>query len=503
MPDGSEARIRGIALTGSTFGDGGGYVADGTGGIAVLLTGGAFERGQTVEVVGSLDDRYAQRTLRADEADLVALGPGTEPLATPMSSGAVDESVEAQLVELTATVTGGPSPLSGGKAYDLDDGSGAVRVFVADSAAVDLAAWVDGAQLRLRGVVGQRDSSGTGTAGYRVQPRDAADILEVHPPVPPTPSPPPTPDASTSPSATVSPSPTAEALPLVPISTARSAATGARLRVRGVVTLPSDLVEPGSAIVQDASGAILLRLGDDAGSVRLGELVEVTGTRSTKAGMLTLRVTATVRRLGTQAEPAAVRLATGAASDDHEAELVVVRGAVTGNVSRSSAGGTSFEIDDGSGPLRVAFAGRASLGAAPAKGSWIEVRGPLGQETTGAQPQRGYRAWPRRPSDVVLVAAAQGSTGGATDGNADGVAWTLGTEIRHPVLPFFRPAWAGRMPRRPPTVPPPGWVVALEAQVRAERPSARRPHRVTMRTSRPAWQRASSSSVWAVCWRAG
>jgi hypothetical protein len=423
LPDGSQARIRGVALTGSAFGDGGGYVADETGGIAVLLSGGAFERGQLVEVAGSLDDRYAQRTLRADPADLVVLGPGTEPLADPTSSGAVDESVEGRLVELGATVTGGPSPLSGGQAYDVDDGSGAVRVFVADTTAIDLAAWVDGAQVRLRGVVGQRDSSGTGTAGYRVQPRDAADVLAIDAPAMPTPTPTPSPssspDASTSPSQTASSSPSAEALPLVPISTARSAETGARVRVRGVITLPSDLVEPGSAIVQDTSGAILLRLGDDAGSVRLGELVEVTGTRSTKAGMLTLRVSDPVRRLGSQAEPSGVRLATGAANDEHEAELVVVRGAVTGNVSRSSSGGTSFEIDDGSGPLRVAFSGRASLGAAPAKGSWIEVRGPLGQETTGAQPQRGYRVWPRRPSDVVLVAAAQGSTGGAPGGEVD------------------------------------------------------------------------------------
>ncbi len=431
LPDGSEPRIRGVALTGSAFGDGGGYVADETGGIAVLLSGGAFERGQLVEVGGSLDDRYAQRTLRADPAALVALGPGTEPIARPMSSGAVDESVEAQLIELTATVTGGPSALSGGQAFDVDDGSGAVRVFVADSTAIGIAAWVRGAQLRLRGVVGQRDSSGTGTAGYRVQPRDAADILAIDGPVPPTPSPSPSPKPSPSPGPTAPMSPSPQALPLVPISDARSAATGVRLRVRGVVTLPSDLVEPGSAVVQDASGAILLRLGDDAGAVRQAELVEVTGTRSTKAGMLTLRVSDPVRHLGSQAEPAPVRLATGAASDDTEAVLVLARGAVTGKVSHSSAGGTSFEIDDGSGPLRVAFSGRASLGTAPAKGSWVEIRGPLGQETTGAQPQRGYRVWPRNSTDVVLVAAARGTSAGGSQAGEDGLG-SVDVPGRHP-----------------------------------------------------------------------
>jgi hypothetical protein len=96
---------------------------------------------------------------------------------------------------------------------------------------------------------------------------------------------------------------------------------------------------------------------------------------------------------------------------------VVVRGAVAGRVSRTSAGGVSFEIDDGSGPLRIAFPGRASLGAAPANGTWIEVRGALGQETTGSQPQRGYRVWPRAASDVIIVAAA--TTGGGTVASAD------------------------------------------------------------------------------------
>jgi hypothetical protein len=411
LGDGSEARIRGVALTGSAFGDGGGYIADATGGVAVLVTGAGFERGQIVEVVGQLDDRYAQRTLRAAAADLVVLGSGTDPAPAPVGSGSIGESVEGQLIELNATLTGGPSALSGGQAFDADDGSGSVRVFVGDATGIDLAAWREGATIHLRGVVGQRDSSGTGTSGYRVQPRDQADVLAVL--APPTPTPTASPAASVTATPSATPSPIPDVPLLMTIGDARAAATGSRLRVRGVVTLPSGMVEPGSAVIQDASGGILLRLGDETGSLALGELVEVIGTRSTKAGMLTLRVSDPVRRLGSQAEPAPVRLATGAASDDHEAELIVVRGAVTGHVSRSSAGGTSFEIDDGSGPMRVAFSGRASLGPAPATGSWIEVRGPLGQETSGAQPQRGYRVWPRRASDVVVVAAAQEAATGS------------------------------------------------------------------------------------------
>ena len=51
--------------------------------------------------------------------------------------------------------------------------------------------------------------------------------------------------------------------------------TGTRLRIRGVVILPTGLVEEGSAVVADASGAILVRAGSDAGRLRRGELVEL------------------------------------------------------------------------------------------------------------------------------------------------------------------------------------------------------------------------------------
>src|SRR4029077_16592415 len=64
LPDGSVVTVEGVGLTASDFADGGGYVADVTGGIAVLLSDGSFSRGQLLRVTGTLDDRYAQRTIR-------------------------------------------------------------------------------------------------------------------------------------------------------------------------------------------------------------------------------------------------------------------------------------------------------------------------------------------------------------------------------------------------------------------------------------------------------
>ena len=42
MPDGASVLVEGLSLTDSGFSDGGGYLADATGGIAVLLSDGTF-----------------------------------------------------------------------------------------------------------------------------------------------------------------------------------------------------------------------------------------------------------------------------------------------------------------------------------------------------------------------------------------------------------------------------------------------------------------------------
>ena len=440
LPEGAVVTVRGATLTDGAFAEGGGYLADATGGIAVLLDVGTFPRGQQIVVSGELDDRYGQRTVRATLDDVTVLGPAVDPTPLATLTASVGEAVEGQLVAIGGSVTGSPTDLSGGLAVDIDDGSGPVRVFVGTATGIDIGAWEVGAHVSLHGVVGQRDSTGSGTGGYRVQPRDAGDVIGVEPPVvaTPTPSASPmgSPTASQSAAPSTSPPPSGgSAPPLVTIAEARASATNARVRVRGVVTIASGMVEPGSAVVQDGSAAILVRLGGTAASLARGDLVELSGTRSTKSGMLTLRVTEPAVWLGRQADPAAARVATGAAGEAHEAMLVVVRGAVAGRTSRLSAGGVSFEIDDGSGPLRVVYAGRAGLGEAPTIGTWIEVQGALGQETSGAQPQRGYRVWPRARDDVVLVAAA-GTAGGAAgtgageaappDPDADPIAPALG-----------------------------------------------------------------------------
>ena len=400
LPDGASVLVEGVSLTDHAFSDGGGYLADATGGIAVLLSDGTFPRGVTLRVQGELDQRFSQRTIRAASTDVAVIGPGTDPVAVVAATGSIGEADEGELVELDGVIVSGKTTLTSAIAVDLDDGSGPIRVLVGTATGIDVTGWTGDMRLHLRGVVGQRDSSGSGAVGYRVQPRDAADVLALTPPATPSPTPSTTPPASPAPS--VDPS-------VLSIAAARAAAVNSHLTVRGVVTLPSGLAVAGDAAIQDSSGAILLRLGDEAGSLRLGELVEVAGTRSTRSGMETIRVTTPARKLGTQAQPAALRRGTGDLGEAHEAMLVVARGAVTLTPRRTSAENVYFDIDDGSGPLRVFVSPRAGIATdAVLMGSVVEVTGVLGQETTGKLPDRGYRLWPRSSSDLRTVAAPPG-----------------------------------------------------------------------------------------------
>jgi len=417
MPDGSIVTVEGVTLASSDFSEGGGYLTDGSGAIAVLLSGGSFGRGVLLRVTGPVDDRYAQRTIRSDASAIVVGGPMAEPAPIEIATGEVGESHEGVLVRLSGTITSGATVLSSGIAFDVDDGSGATRVLVGGATGIDTSTWERDMELSLIGVVGQRDSSGSGTAGYRVQPRDAQDILAVLSPTPsPTPSPDPTPSATQSGSASPTSSATpAPATPLVTIAAARDAEVGDRLRLRGVVTAPSDLLGVGSAVVQDSTGAILIRLGDEAGSLALGQLVELDGTRSTKAGMVSLRVTKPALLLGTLADPDPLRLATGALGEAEEARLVITRGVVTTPVTKRGGGAISFAIDDGSGPIRVSISPRTGIPVATVvRGAWLELRGVLGQETTGKEPLRGYRIWPRTSSDIRLIAAPVAGSGSTT-----------------------------------------------------------------------------------------
>ena len=60
----------------------------------------------------------------------IVLGTGPDPAPATVGTGAVAEAVEGRLVRVEGTIAGAPTVLTSGTAYDLDDGSGPVRVLV-------------------------------------------------------------------------------------------------------------------------------------------------------------------------------------------------------------------------------------------------------------------------------------------------------------------------------------------------------------------------------------
>ncbi len=446
--DGTTVTVEATVIAGTDFHDGGGFVADATGGMAVIVQDGVAARGDRVRITGEVDDRFSQRTLRTTAAEVVVLGPGAEPAPVTVMTGSIDEAVEGRLVSVAGSLVGAASTLTSGTAFDLDDGSGPIRLVVQTVTGIDVAAWTSGSVIELVGVVGQRDSTGTGLEGYRIMPRDPEDITFVG--VPETSSPSPTPGTGGPSDPTPTPSGNPEGV--VTIAAARDAAKNARLRIRGVVTLPSGVVDPQTAVIQDATGALMLRLSDEVGGLALGESIEVAGTRSMKAGMETLRVNEAPQRLGTGVVPAPTAARTGGAGEALEARVVVASGAIVATARRASSGSISFEIDDGSGPLRVSLGSSLDGNAEPwTSGTWVEVTGVLGQETTGAQPLRGYRIWPRTADEVRVVAAAtDGEASSADDGDGGTAGGSRGLDgIGGPDLAEMRVAAtlvAGRWP---------------------------------------------------------
>ena len=277
-----------------------------------------------VVVRGTLESRYGQVTLRlASATDLAATGETSVRSPSVAQLGDAFEPLEGRLLHVTGTVAGSASALSDGFAVDLTGSGATLRVVAANATGIASSALPSGAHVTLSGVLGQRDSSGTGTSGYRLNLRDSTDIGSTDPipttspvasgtpapSVPPTtspsappsptpsaspsprptptltptptpmpsPSPSPSPSHTPGPSASPSPSPRPTAtprptvtprpsvspspVPLLPISGARAMPLGTRVSVEGTVTVEvGRLLRSGVTFVQDGTGGIAVSL---------------------------------------------------------------------------------------------------------------------------------------------------------------------------------------------------------------------------------------------------
>jgi DNA/RNA endonuclease YhcR with UshA esterase domain len=177
---GTEVTIEGFVTVApgtfkSAMEDEGFAVQDPLGGIYVKMAQKqTFGLGAKVRVTGTLDEQNKLAILKAEPAGVKQLD-GTKQVSPKMvGTGAVNESVEGQLVQVSGNVTKtfqDDSPY-GYKLY-INDGSGEVQVFVHVSAGFDkasLQALTANQRITVMGLAAQYETT------YEVAPRQPSDL---------------------------------------------------------------------------------------------------------------------------------------------------------------------------------------------------------------------------------------------------------------------------------------------------------------------------------------
>ena len=153
------------------------YLGDETGGLRAYLRPRdlrlpAFRRGDAVALIGRLADYRGERELRIDRPE-DAWWEG-EPLALPpldLRTGAVDEAVEGRLLRVQGRLL-----WAGRRRWALDDGSGPISVTLRAASGIEAPPVPRGAWMSLVGIASQSAPRAPWQGGYRLLPRDPADV---------------------------------------------------------------------------------------------------------------------------------------------------------------------------------------------------------------------------------------------------------------------------------------------------------------------------------------
>lgn len=415
-----------------------GFVQDETAGIAVYLDaapGSPIPAGTVVRLVGTIDERYAARTIRAAAGSVVLLGTQALPDPRQQATGSINEGVEGFRVAVTGLTVGSATTYADGLGYLVDDGSGQVRVIVSPTA-LGAAAVPSGTAVSVVGPAGQRDSTGTGLSGYRIHATLADEfvIIPVPSPTPsptaaptaspavtatPVPTPVPTtgpsdtpeptqaPTAAPTPGLTTGPSPTAGSSGAVlSIADARARPVGSIVTVLGVVTAEAGrLGIPSVIVVADATGGIAVRLPAGITSPARGRQLLVSGPTTAPYGQLEIRpTTGHAADLGTETLPSPITVLGAGLGETTEGRLVLIVATQKGVARKSVTGDLTVDLVDGAGTkVRVMVDASSGITTADLRASIrYRLTGVVGQRATRTGALDGYRIWLRDRADIAL-----------------------------------------------------------------------------------------------------
>ena len=157
----------------STTHDEGFALQDPTGGIYVSLPiDSGADIGQVLGVTGELTIRQNQLSVvPAKTAKVIKLSATTPVEPRPMKTGAVGDSTDGRLIRVSGKVTAAVrEDLPYGFLFNVDDGSGAVQVFVHTSTGIDVSRLETGMLVTIIGLGGRYNQT------YEILPRFADDV---------------------------------------------------------------------------------------------------------------------------------------------------------------------------------------------------------------------------------------------------------------------------------------------------------------------------------------
>jgi len=195
------------------------------------------------------------------------------------------------------------------------------------------------------------------------------------------------------------------------IAAARSMTPDVRVTVEGVVTVEAGRIGlPPQVAIQDATGAIVLKLPDGAPRPARGAMVRVTGKLAEPYGQLEVRpAAADVSIAGSGVLPDPLQGSAASLGEATEARLMVLEGTLDAPIVREAGGDLVLRLVDDAG---VAFRARATratgIEATVARpGARLRLTGIVGQRASRKGALDGYRLWLRDAADLAVTAPSR------------------------------------------------------------------------------------------------
>jgi hypothetical protein len=161
---------------------------------------------------------------------------------------------------------------------------------------------------------------------------------------------------------------------------------------------------PALIAIQDAGGAIVIRLADDMPRPGRGSRIEVSGAVASPYGQLELRAAADLVVLGPATLPIAISVDGASLGESVEARLVAVDGVAEGRPVKSTSGDITFAVATANGLVRIAADASAGLTTSSvARGDRLHLTGIAGQRATRKDALDGYRVGLRYGGDLVRL----------------------------------------------------------------------------------------------------